>query len=88
MKIKRGGVEYELTYEEMRKAYDELDEFYIMEDIKSRYDEDDMQGITYQDLKEMVRRINRTLESNDCYWESYWMSVEYAVEDYLRERNN
>ena len=88
MKIKRDGIEYELTYEEMRKAYDELDELYIMEDIKSRYDEDDMQGITYQDLKEMVSRINHTLENHDSYWESYWMSVEYVVDNYLREKNN
>ena len=88
MKIRRDGIEYELTYEEMRKAYDELDEFYIIEDIKSRYEKEDMPGITYQDLQEIARRINRTLENNDSYWESYWLSVKYTVEAYLKEKNN
>lgn len=88
MKIRRDGIEYELTYEEMSKAYDEMKEFYIIEDIKSRYDEDDMPGITYQDLKEMVRRINKTLDGNEHYWDSYWMSVENEVERYLEEKNN
>ena len=88
MKIRRDGIEYELTYEEMRRAYDELDEFYIMEDIKSRYDEDDMQGITYQDLKEMVRIINHVLENHDSYWSAYWITVECVVEHYLREKNS
>ena len=86
MKIRRDGIEYELTYEEMRNAYDEMKEVYIIEDIKSRYDEDDMPGITYQDLKEMVRRINKTLDCNEHYWDSYWMSVENEVEAYLEEK--
>ena len=88
MKIIRNGVEYELTYEEMRKAFDELDEFYVIEDIKSRYDEEDMQGISYQDLQKMARRVKKTLENNDFYWESYWMSLEYSVDECLKEKRN
>lgn len=79
MKITRNfnGKEYtfELTEEEMRKAYWEKKEQYDAEDIRSRYNVPD------DKINEAVNRFEKAIESNDSFWESYWMALEYVCDE-------
>ena len=80
MKIIRNGIEYELTHEEMREAYDELSRYYLEEDIESRVDYRDLEQ---SDIDSIARIAQKSLDNNESYWEAYWMSIEYAIDDYL-----
>jgi hypothetical protein len=80
MKIIRNGIEYELTHDEMREAYDELSRYYLEEDVESRVDYRDLDE---SDIKYIARVAQRSLDNNESYWEAYWMSIEYAIDDYL-----
>lgn len=80
MKIIRNGIEYELTHEEMREAYDELSRYYLEEDIESRVDYRDLEK---SDIDSIARIAQKSLDNNESYWEAYWMSIEYAIDDYL-----
>lgn len=75
MKIKRDGVTIELTSEEMRNAYYEQRRAFLGEDIQSRYD------VVTEDLPAVIERVEHTLDCNDSFWDSYWMSIEYTCED-------
>ena len=78
MVIKRNinGIETEikLTPEEVRKAYYEQEDLYYAADICERYIVPD------DKIDEAVNRFRRAIESNDCFWETYWMTVEYVCE--------
>lgn len=75
MKIKRDGVVIELTPEEMRNAYYEQRREFVGEDIRSRY------KVPKRDLSNVIERVDRSLDFNGSYWESYWCSIEYTCED-------
>lgn len=79
MKIIRNGTEYELTWQEMREAYDIMRREYLKEDIESRAEEMEV-DLTEEDIMRIAAKANKTLENNDSYWDSYWMSIEYAIE--------
>ena len=78
MVIKRNinGIETEikLTPEEVRKAYYEQEDLYYAADICERYIVPD------DKIDEAVNRFRRAIESNGCFWETYWMTVEYVCE--------
>ena len=83
MIIYRDGKAIELTSEECRKAYDELDREYKAEDIKSRLE---MLEIELDNVEELVDRFEHTIGNNDSFWDSYWYSMDYVIEEYLKER--
>lgn len=75
MTIIRNGIQITLTEEEKRQAYHELKREYLLEDIQSRYDIPD-------EMKEdIIDRVERSLECNDSYWESYWLTIDYVCMD-------
>lgn len=83
MTIYRDGKAIELTNEECRKAYDELDREYKAEDIKSRLE---MLEIELDNVDELVDRFEHAIGNNDSFWDSYWYSMDYVIEEYLKEK--
>lgn len=83
MIIYRDGQAIELTAEECRKAYDELDREYHREDVCSQLE---LLEIELDDVDEIVDRVDHALGNNDGYWDSYWCTVEYVIEEYMKEK--
>lgn len=81
MKIVRNGIEYELTETELEAAYRERKHDYFVEDVKSKA-EDMGIDLTGKDIDDIADCADDVLEDNDSFWESYWMSIEYAIEQY------
>jgi hypothetical protein len=80
MKITRNGIEYELTWQEIRDAYLLMEREYLKEDIKSKADDINM-DLSEKDLDKLAIMVNKTLRNNDSYWDSYWMSIEYVLKE-------
>lgn len=80
MKITRDGKEYELTTTELETAYREQKYNYLAEDVRAKA-EDMGIDLTGVDIDDITDRADNCLDRNDSYWESYWMSIEYALED-------
>lgn len=83
MIIYRDGQAIELTREECRKAYDELDREYKAEDIRGKLEE---MEIELDVTDELIDQVDHALGNNDSYWDSYWCTIEYAIEEYMREK--
>lgn len=80
MKIVRNGVKYELTETELYAAYRECKHNYLIEDIESKAEEMDI-DLTGKDIDAIADCAEDDLDNNESYWENYWMSIEYALED-------
>ena len=85
MIIYRDGKAIELTSEECRKAYDELDRTYKAEDIRGKLEEMEIE-FDDSDVDVLVDRVDNALGKNDGYWDSYWCTVEYTIEECMKER--
>lgn len=79
MKIIRNGIEIELTWAEMREIYEFMKRDYIKDDIVCKLKET---GIELDDdeIENIVEIVESGLSHNDSYWESYWLTIEYAIE--------
>ena len=73
MKISRNGQEFELTWEEMRQAYNEVKDEYTIEDIRNRYNVPD------DKIDEALTIFERVIDNNDSFWDSYWSMIEYVA---------
>ena len=80
MKIIRNGIEYELTHEEMREAYLETKFEYLKDDIKCKAEEMDIK-LSDELVEDIADRAEKWLGNNESLWESYWMTIEYALEE-------
>lgn len=78
MKITRNGIEYELTWQEIRDAYLLMEREYIKEDIETKANELGVY-LSDKDLNKLANRVDYALSNNDSYWERYWMSIEYVL---------
>lgn len=74
MKIIRNGQEFELTPKEMKQVYYEMKDEYAIEDIRSRYIMPD------DKIDEALKTLERIVDSNDIFWDSYWSMIEYVSE--------
>lgn len=83
MKIIRNGIEYELTNEEMRNAYHVMRMQYFKEDVESQL-EDICVELSDDDIQKIAVSVEKALGNNDSYWESYWMTIEYLIKDYIK----
>lgn len=84
MTITINGIEHELIFQEMLKVHREVEREYLKEDIISKaYDMDIY--VPTEELDKVAERVNKTLENNDSYWESYWMSIEYVLKEAAKE---
>lgn len=86
MKIIRNGIEYELTVSELHEAHWEHEELNLIEDIKTRMEEMeiDPDGIA---MDIVAYRAQRAIDRDDCLWDAYWRDIEYAIEEEIRLKN-
>ncbi len=80
MKIIRNGIKYELTHEEMREAYEIMKAAYLREDIETKAEEMGIE-LSEDTMRHVVGRVDKCLSNNDSYMESYWITIEYALEE-------
>lgn len=80
MKIIRNGIEYELTRSEMREAYEKMKAEYLKEDIECKAEEMEIE-LSDTTIDYVAGRVDKCLGNNDSYWESYWMTIEYVLEE-------
>ena len=86
MKIIRDGKEFELTYSEIMKAHEKYELDCMIDDVKSVYEQGEYDvELSEDNVSEIAHRALRNLSKNDGYFESYWMSVEYTLDDYIDE---
>lgn len=84
MKIYRDGKEYELTFSEMIQANEEYKIDCMIEDVKSKYEEGDYDvELSEEQIEEVAMFAVNNLSKNDSYFDAYWMSVEYTLDDYI-----
>ena len=84
MTIYRDGQAIELTSEECREIYNELDKEFHKEDFRSRLEAMEIE-FDDSDLNALVERFDYSLGKNDSYWDSYWCTVEDVIENYTKE---
>lgn len=80
MVIVRDGIEYELTFSEVHEIYHKYKRECLIADIEGKA-EDMGIDLTGKDIEKIATRANRAIENNDGLWESYWMSIEYVLQD-------
>ena len=84
MKIYRDGKEYELTFGEMIQANEEYKLDCMVEDVRNKFEEGDYDvELSEKQIKEVAMFAVNNLSKNDSYFEAYWMSVEYTLNDYI-----
>lgn len=84
MKIIRDGKEYELTFSEMVQANEEYEFNCMVEDVRSQY-EGGNYGVelTEDDISAVASFALHNLSKNDSYFDAYWMSVQYTLDNYI-----
>lgn len=82
MKIIREGKEIELTFNELRSAYAEINKYYTLSDLKERFQAPEDESV----LNEFYERFKSYIESNDSFWDLYWgeitsVAIEYGLKE-------
>lgn len=80
MKIIRNGIEIELTGMELFDAHQEYERSCLIEDIRGKAEEMEV-DLKEKDLNQLADIVDKTLSNNDSYWDSYWMSIEYVINE-------
>lgn len=83
MKIFRNGTEFELTATELRTAYQEYYISGIIEDVESEITQLKI-NISSDELKSIARKIDIALYKNEDYMESYWITVENCINEFVK----
>lgn len=84
MKIVRDGKEYELTFSEMIQAHEEFEFDCMIEDIKGLLESGSRDiKLSEEDIGEVASFALHDLSKNDAYYDVYWMSVEYTLDNYI-----
>ncbi len=84
MKIYRDDKEIELTFSEMIQAHEEYKLDCMIEDVKSILEGGTRDvELSAEQIKEVAIDAVHNLGKNDSYYEAYWMSVEYTLDDYI-----
>ena len=83
MTIYRDGQAIELTRGECWQIYNWLDREYKREDLQGKIE--DME-VELDVSDELIERFDHVLGNNDGYWESYWLTAEYVIKEYAREK--
>ena len=82
MKIFRDGKEFELTFSELMRAHEEYELDGAIEDVRSLIGPETPQ-LSDEQVREIAAQAMHNLSKNDSYFESYWMSVQYTLDDYI-----
>ena len=84
MKIVRDGKEFELTFSEMIQAHEEYELDCMVEDVRNQYEQGDYDvKLSEEDISEVASFALHNLSKNDGYFESYWMTVQYTLDNYI-----
>ena len=84
MKIYRDGKEYELTFSEMVQANEEYKLDCMVEDVRNVVESGTRDvELTEEQIKEVAVQALHNLGKNDSYYEAYWMSITYTLDDYI-----
>lgn len=82
MKIFRNGEAFELTFSEIIQAHEEYELECAMEDVRSMIGPEHP-SLSDNDIKSIATQAMRNLNKNDSYYESYWLTVKYTLDDYI-----
>lgn len=89
MKIFRDGKEFELTLSELIQAHEEYELDCMVSDVKSCYAQGDYDvELSEDDINEVASFAIHNLSKNDGYFDSYWMSVEYTLDNFINNLLN
>jgi len=80
MTIIRDGKEIELTQEEIGEAHRIRERENLIDDIVAK-SEDMKKPIKREQAEAIVDRVDKAVDNNSGCSESYWMSIEYVLED-------
>lgn len=84
MKIFRNNEVFELTFTEIIQAHEEYEFECAVEDVKSMLKSGARDvKLSEEQINEVASLALRNLTKSDSYYESYWMSVEYTLDDYI-----
>ena len=84
MKIFRNGEAFELTFTEIIQAHEEYEFECAIEDVKGILNSGTRNiKLSEEQINEVAGLALHNLGKNDSYYESYWMSVEYTLDDYI-----
>lgn len=87
MKIIRDGKEFELTINEISQAYEEYRLDCMIDDVRGEYEQGEYDvDLSEEQLKEIAEWALHNLGKNDDYYESYLMSVECTINQYIDEK--
>ena len=82
MKIIRDGKEIELTFSELIRAHEEYEIDGAMEDVRSLLGPETPR-LSDEQVRDIAIQAVHNLGKNDSYFEAYWMSVQYTLDDYI-----
>ena len=89
MKIKRNvngqEMEFELTFQEMYDAHSEYEFDCTMEDVRQQCEDYELRD---KDIERLTKKVLHYLSKNDCYYEAYWDSVNFAIDDFMKTKQN
>ena len=83
MKIYRDGKEYELTFSEMIQAHEEWELDCMVSDVKTLLERREEVKLSEEEIGAVASFALHNLSKNDSYFEAYWMSVEYTLDNYI-----
>ncbi len=83
MKIFRDGKEYELTFSEMIQAHEEWELDCMVSDVKTLLERREKVKLSEEEIGAVASFALHNLGKNDAYYEAYWMSVEYTLDNYV-----
>ena len=84
MKIYRDGKEYELTFSEMIQANEEYEFDCMIADVKGQYEQGEYEvDLSEEDIGTVASFALHNLSKNDGYYECYWMTVQYTLDNYI-----
>lgn len=83
MKIYRDGKEFELTFSEMVQAHEEWELDCMVADVKTLLESREGVKLSEEEIGTVASFALHNLGKNDGYFEAYWMSVEYTLDNYI-----
>ena len=83
MKIYRDVKEYELTFSEMIQAHEEWELDCMVSDVKTLLERREEVKLSEEEIGAVASFALHNLSKNDSYFEAYWMSVEYTLDNYI-----
>lgn len=84
MIIYRDGQAIELTFSEMIRAHEEYEFDCMIQDVKSIYEQGEYDvELSEEDIGEIASFALHNLSKNDGYYDSYWGSVQYTLDNFV-----